>query len=175
MHGLVSHTRKEIPGATNPDSQCCVYLSVYHSLSEVIFQIDVPQGHGLLTMRVISLMSFLPLQDFALPPNTINSIDGQQKFMQGEAGYLSANLTKLQKQVLPLTLDLVLEAEDSSLCPCKTWAVLAVSPPYLTPANEPKNFRPEFLHYSSISGTSQDSTWDLPFLLQAQLQGGLNI
>lgn len=90
-------------------------------------------------------MSFLPLPDSALPPNAINSIDGQQKFRQAETGYFSANLTKLQNQVSPLAWELVLEAEDSSFWSCKTQKVLDISPLYLTPASESQDFRPEFL------------------------------
>jgi hypothetical protein len=79
---------------------------------EVIFQIYGPQGHGILTMRATPLMSFLPLQDFALPPKAINSTDGQWKFMQGDRCFLLQSLTKLQKQVSPSALDLILQETE---------------------------------------------------------------
>lgn len=60
MYGLVSHSGKEIPWVTNLGSWDYVYLSVYWMLTGAIFQIYVPQSHGVLNHESDSTNEFPP-------------------------------------------------------------------------------------------------------------------
>lgn len=127
------------------DSQCYIYLSVHCMLTETIFQIDVPQGHGLLSPESDSTNEF-PLTAHHPSSQTHKFHRWSMKMHTGRGRmFLFANLDQVTQMHFTLgTGSRFWKKQTMSrvpLGPSKTQAVLAVAPWYPKPANESQDFK----------------------------------
>lgn len=101
--GLVSHSGKKIPWATCLSSQCCIYLSVHWMLAETIFQIDVPQGQGLLSSESDSTNEF-PLTASLRPSSQTHKFHRWSVEMHAgrDRAFLLANLDQVTETCFTL-------------------------------------------------------------------------